>query len=332
VTEGLATLPPTLPRGRLLAALQQCRAVTERHAKTFSLAAHLLPPELRAACYAVYAFCRRADDSVDSAPSEPAARAALLVARDHLQRAFGTSGPDDADPEVAALAWACRSHHITRAPLEELLDGMALDLTPVRVGSWSELHRYCALAAGTVGRALGPALGAGPEAAAAAEALGVAMQLTNILRDVAEDAAAGRVYLAEDELSAAGLSHAALLAASRPGQAASGPPGLPAFVEGQIERAREWYARAEPGIALIPSWRARLCVRAMGVLYGEILTALEAQGHDPYRGRARVSLGRKLWLAAACVFGRKLPRPKARTAGALELESVARAAPLNEGP
>ncbi len=127
---------------------------------------------------------------------------------------------------------------------------------------------------------------------------------------MAEDAAAGRVYLAEDELRAAGLSHAEILAAAQPGHAVGSPPLLPAFVEGQIERARAWYARAEPGLALIPSWRARLCVRAMGVLYGEILAVLETQGRDPYRGRARVSLGRKLWLAAACLFGRKLPRPR----------------------
>jgi phytoene synthase len=306
----LAPLPRARPTGRLGAALEECRAVTERHAKTFSLAAHLLPRDLRAACYAVYAFCRRADDAVDAAPGEAAARAALAASREHLRRAFAPGGLDDPDPEVAALAWAHRSHGVLRAPLEALLDGMALDLAPLRLRTWRELHRYCVLAAGTVGRALAPALGAAPEAADAAEALGVAMQLTNILRDVAADAEMGRVYLAADELAAAGLSHEQVLLAARNGSAAS-PPGLARFLEGQIERARDWYARAESGIAQIGSWRARLCVRAMGVMYGEILTALEAQGRDPFRGRARVSLGRKLWLAAACVFGRRLPHPRA---------------------
>ena len=302
-----------LPKGRLGAALGQCRAVTERHAKTFSLAALLLPRELRAACYAVYAFCRRADDSVDSAPDEATARSALAASREQLRRAFAPGGLDDPDPEVAALAWAFRSHGVLRPPLEHLLDGMALDLTPLRLQAWPELNRYCVLAAGTVGRALAPALGAAPEAADAAEALGVAMQLTNILRDVAADAALGRVYLAADELAAAGLTQQQLVEAARAGSH-TGPAGLPAFLDGQIERAREWYARAEPGIAQIASWRSRLCVRAMGVLYGEILAVLEEQGRDPFRGRARVSLWRKLWLAAACVFGRRLPHPREQIA------------------
>ena len=273
-------------------AVAACRAVTERHAKTFSLAAWLLPRETRAACYAVYAFCRRADDAVDTASSIEEARAALELSRTRLARAF--SGRAGEDLELCALTWAAHRFGISRAPLEELLDGMALDLEPVRLRTSAELLRYCDLAAGTVGRALAPALGAPLEATLAATALGVAMQLTNILRDVEEDLALGRIYLAEDELRALGLSHARVEARSL-----SAP-----FVAGQIARARSWYARAVPGVRAIGSWRARLCVRAMGVLYSEILAQLERQGLDPFRGRAKVSLGRKLWLLTASIFGR----------------------------
>jgi 15-cis-phytoene synthase len=301
-------LPRTVPRGRLGRALDRCRAVTEQHARTFAFAAHLLPRELRAACYAVYAFCRRADDAVDEAPSAAAARLALQRSREELARAFGAEGVDDPDLEVAALAWAHRSHGVPRAPLEALLDGMALDLEPQRIRTWPELHRYCVLAAGTVGRALAPALGAPPEAADAAEALGVAMQLTNILRDVAEDGLAGRVYLPADELARAGLGHEELLAGA---QGLPLPPRWRELVAEQIARAREWYARAEPGIGQLSSWRARLCVRVMGVLYGEILAVLEAQACDPLRGRAKVPFRRKLWLAAGCLFGRRLPGARA---------------------
>jgi phytoene synthase len=277
--------------------LGRCRAVTERHARTFSLAAHLLPREIRAACYAVYAFCRRADDAVDNAPEGHSAAAALGDARDRLRRAFSPSATADPDPELRALAWAAARFGIQRAPLDALLDGMALDLGPVRVLDRPELLRYCSLAAGTVGRALAPALGAPPAAAAAAEALGIAMQLTNILRDVAEDLDRGRVYLAHDELALARVSVEA--------RKADAP--FRHFFAGQIAQAREWYARAEPGLRQIPSLRARLCVRAMGVLYGEILSVLERRGCDPFAGRARVGTLRKLWLVAACLFGRPLP-------------------------
>ena len=285
----LAQAPP-VPWGAVAA----CRAVTERHAKTFSLAAWLLPRELRAACYAVYAFCRRADDAVDAAQSVDEARRLLSQARARLAQAF--TGNDEGDLELRALGWAARRFGISRAPLEELLDGMALDLVPLRLRTTAELIHYCDLAAGTVGRALAPALGAPPEATAAATALGIAMQLTNILRDVDEDLRLGRIYLADEELRGAGLSHESVLARRLTRE----------FMATQVARARGFYASAEPGVRSIGSWRARLCVRAMGVLYGEILGQLERQSLDPFRGRARVSTPRKLWLLATCLFGRRL--------------------------
>lgn len=300
------------------AAIAACRAVTERHARTFSLAAHLLPRAPRAAAYAVYAFCRRADDAVDAAPDASAAQAALACAAARLDRAFRGCG-DPLDLELQGLSWAVRRFPIPRGALEQLLEGMALDLVPLRLRTWAELHRYCVLAAGTVGRALAPALGAGPEASDAAEALGVAMQLTNILRDVREDLLRGRIYLADEELRRHRLSHEDLLALPEAAQAglpapAAGARALDrgrfrAFVAEQIDRARAWYARAEPGIRRIPSLRARLCVRAMGTIYGEILAELERRGADPLAGRARVSTPRKLWLLLGSLLGRPLPRP-----------------------
>lgn len=293
------------------AAIAACRSATERHARTFSLAAHLLPREPRAAAYAVYAFCRRADDAVDEAADPAAARAALAEASARLGRAY-RGGEEPLDLELQGLSWAVRRFPIPRDALEQLLEGMALDLTPLRLRTWAELHRYCVLAAGTVGRALAPALGASADAGDAAEALGVAMQLTNILRDVREDLSRGRIYLADEELRRHRLSHADLLALTGAARAPGGGPDrgrLRAFLAEQVERARSWYARAEPGLRQIPSLRARLCVRAMGSLYGEILSELERRGLDPLAGRARVSTPRKLWLLLACLLGRPLPRP-----------------------
>ncbi|MBS2022284.1 MAG: phytoene/squalene synthase family protein [Deltaproteobacteria bacterium] len=288
---------------RLDAAIAACRAVTRQHARTFSLAARVLPRPLQAACYATYAFCRRADDAVDCAPDAASARLALREARARLERAYASEGPGDPDLEVAALAWAQRAFRIPKAALDDLLTGMALDLEPVRLRTWAELQRYCILAAGVVGRALAPALGAPPQAREAAEALGVAMQLTNILRDIDEDLGRGRIYLAQDELVRAGLSHDALTAMRGGG----GPtPALQAFLRSQIRRARQWYAQAERGVQLIPSFRARVCVRAMALLYRDILRSLERQDLDPFAGRARVSAPRKLWLLLCAVAGGRL--------------------------
>ena len=298
----------------ITSALATCRAITRERASTFWFASHLLPRGLRDACCAVYAFCRRADDAVDEASSPPEARSRLADAAAILERAYSPAGPIDSDPVVRALAWAGREHGVTKEPLLELLEGMALDLEPLALRTTGELLRYCRLAAGTVGRALAPALGADQSAQNAAESLGLAMQLTNIRRDIDEDLGRGRIYLPAQELAEHGLDHDAL-------RARRTDEPLRAFLRRQIARARRVYAQAEPGIARIAGWRARLCVRAMGVLYGEILGELERRGLDPFAGRVRVSMPRKLWLLVTCLFGRPLSR-----------ENLACALPAHDSP
>ena len=279
--------------------LEEAREVTRRHARSFHFASKLLPRERRDAACTLYAFCRSADDAVDEAEDLDLAerRARLEHLRFRLDRVYRQRPTCDVD---AALASVVAKHDIPREPFERLLEGLELDLSPIRLRTSGELLRYCHLVAGVVGHLLLPVLGArAAEARDRAADLGVAMQLTNILRDVDEDLGRGRIYLPEEELAAFGLTHDDV-------RARRSSPAWLAFVAAQIARARSLYARAAEGIPLIETWTGRLCVRAMGSIYGDILRALERQGGDPFRGRAVVGGGRKMVLLAAAFAN--LPR------------------------
>jgi phytoene synthase len=277
------------------AGYEACRAITRKHAKSFHFASYVLPAPRRAAAYAVYACCRQADDAVDEAPDLEAQKRELERVRERLNATFEGRPETQAD---RALADAAMRWGLQKQPFNELLLGMEIDLEPVRFRTWAELERYCQLVAGVVGHMLLPVLGAsGEEARARAADLGVAMQLTNILRDVGEDLGRGRIYLPEEELAAFGLSHADV-EARRTG------PAWSAFMEAQVARARAYYERADRGVGLIETFGGRLCTRVMRVVYGDILRAIEARRYDTFGDRARVSFGRKLVLLGYALLGR----------------------------
>lgn len=271
----------------------EAREVTRRHARSFHVASHLLPRARRDAACVLYAFCRAADDAVDTGdPAEAGAR--LETVRARLDRVYAQR---PADALESALAEEVARWSIDRAAFDGLLEGMALDLGHAPLRTTQELLRYCHLVAGVVGHLMLPVLGATRAAARdrAAE-LGVAMQLTNILRDVDEDLARGRIYLAAEELAQFGLTHGDVRARIRDER-------WLAFVRAQIARARRLYAQALQGVPLIETWSGRLCTRAMALIYGDILRALELRGGDPFAGRARVGPARKLWLLARALVG-----------------------------
>lgn len=297
----------TLPRA--LAGRRQAKALTRRHARSFYLASHLLSEQRREAAYALYAFCRAADDAVDEATGSVDERSAQLDAlRLRLDRVY--RGQPDSDLD-AALAESVSFYRLDRASFDGLLEGMGIDLQPVAFQTTEELLRYCHLVAGVVGHLLLPVLGPHPaEARERAADLGVAMQLTNILRDVGEDLERDRIYLPADELAAFGLTHDDV-------RARRGGPAWERFVAAWITRARALYVRADEGVPLIGSRTGRLCTRAMSLIYSDILRAIEAQGHDPFRGRAVVGGLRKARLLAAAVVGR--PSPFATTPSPLLL-------------
>ncbi len=194
--------------------------------------------------------------------------------------------------EIAALHHTVWRFAIPEAPFQELIDGVEMDLTVRRYPTFAALERYCYRVAGTVGLMMTPVLGyADPAALGPAADLGRAMQLTNILRDVAEDLRRDRVYLPQDELHAAGLDDEFLRRGRPDGR-------FRELMRAQVARARVFYARSRAGIPYLTSARSRRTVALMGALYGDILRVIEAQDYDVFRGRAVVPGRRKLALAA----------------------------------
>ena len=261
--------------------------VARRHARTFTLASRFLPPAKRRAAHAVYAFCRTADDIVDLAAPGDDSAAALARYRGRLDAALH-GDPDDA--VFRELARAVDDFGIPGATLHDLLRGIGRDLEPESYASWHALASYCEGVASTVGEMCAHVFGVegGTSSVAAAiryaRTLGVAMQLTNILRDVGEDAARGRCYLPDDELAAFGLTRQEVLAGAveLPGDERWRP--LMAF---QIGRARALYEAAVPGIALLAQ-DARRCAAACALGYAAILDAIETRSYDTITQRARV--------------------------------------------
>ncbi|MCW5892842.1 MAG: phytoene/squalene synthase family protein [bacterium] len=285
---------------------RRAHALTRTHAKSFHFASWALGGARRRGALALYAFCRRLDDLVDEPSAPPAALVPRLEAARALVRAVCGPGagavpaPFDV-AETAALRDTIRRFAIPEAPLQDLIDGVAMDLTVHRYATAAALDRYCYLVAGTVGLMMAPLLGyRDPAALAPAAALGHAMQLTNILRDVGEDLARDRIYLPQADLAAAGLSEADLRAGRVDAR-------FRACMQAQVARARALYAEARRGIPLLDGARSRLTVRLMAAVYGDILRAIEAQDYDVFRRRAVVSGGRKLVLAAAALGLREAP-------------------------
>jgi phytoene synthase len=280
-----------LPEGANERGARVCRRVTRSYAKTFYLASTCLPRVTRAHAYAVYGFCRWADNGVDDAASPAEAVARLGFARGSLEDAYGR-GP--VAPGLSAFRKAVRERSIPRTLFDALLDGMEMDLTIRRYETFDALDLYCYRVAGVVGLMMTHLFGYRDDRCfPRAQALGTAMQLTNILRDVGEDSAMGRIYLPLDELERFGVTEA---------QIAEGrfDDRFHALMRYQIDRARRYYAEAEAGVVDLEGPSSRLTVRVMGRLYGGILGAIERQEMDVFRSRARVSTARKFATLAAC--------------------------------
>lgn len=268
--------------------LSACHAVIRTHARSFYLASHLLPTGVRHGAYALYAFCRHADDAIDLAgPDGQTRRLFDLSAR--LEQIYeGSPG----DPVDRAFQRVVRQARIPRALPEALLEGLAMDCRPQAFEHEQALTLYAFRVASSVGLMMTLLMGVRhPEAWLRAAHLGVAMQLTNIARDVGEDARRGRVYLPRTLCDEAGLDPAELGAAER------ASPACQEAVRRLLARAEAHYTAAEAGIALLPR-DCRLAIASSRYLYAGIGHELAKRGHDPLAGRARVPTPRKLWLLA----------------------------------
>ncbi len=267
-----------VPRTEPVAAppLAEARATTNRVARTFALACRLLPRAIRADVYLLYVVFRALDDLVDDRRPEAAERVAAV-------EAWAAGRPGERTPEVAVLEDLATRHPLPRAALADFCEGMRWDLEGCAFSSEAELDAYCYRVAGTVGIVMASLLGTDDEARAlpAAAALGMAMQRTNILRDLDEDGAAGRVYLARETTDRYG---------------APVPGTREALLRDQIARADARYDEGLAGVRLLRSGRA--AVRAAGWMYREILRQIERDGYGATPGRATVRRRRKLWIAA----------------------------------
>ncbi|MBA3320690.1 MAG: phytoene/squalene synthase family protein [Pyrinomonadaceae bacterium] len=275
-----------------------CRRTTRHHAKSFYFCTQFLPREKRRAIYAVYALCRHVDDEVDEAgvSDEAGARAAVEKWQSDLEKVYRG---ESATQSPVLIAWGDMLKHyvIARELPLELMRGVLMDTYQKRYESWEELRLYCYRVASVVGLMTSEIFGyERPETLRYAEALGLAMQLTNILRDVGEDLRMGRVYLPQDELRRFGVTTEAL----RRGTIDQPFRELMRF---EIRRARALYAEAEQGIPLLER-DARFTVLLAARLYGRILDEIENNDFQVFERRAHLSFGQKLravprlWRAA----------------------------------
>jgi phytoene synthase len=269
--------------------LSLCRASIARHSKSFALARHLLPAGVADRAAVLYAWCRRADDAVDRAPREAQA-AALERLREELELVY--SGAALGEPELAAFQRLVHERRLPRAYAEELLAGMEMDRAGARYATLDDLLVYCFRVAGVVGLMMCHVLEPRhPRALRRAAHLGIAMQLTNVCRDVLEDWDMGRLYLPEELLAACGAPG---LIERRGGPFPSEARSAVAeAVRRLLAEAELYYRSGDRGLADLP-WRAALAVRTARSVYAAIGRRIEAQGCDVAAGRAFVPFGAKL--------------------------------------
>jgi phytoene synthase len=265
-----------------------CERLSRRQAGNFYPAFRVLPGPQRQAMCALYAFLRIADDLSDE-PGEPAdKRRALAGWRQGLDRALRG---DYGHALHSALHDTVVRYAIPREYLEAALDGVEMDLAPVRYPTFADLRLYCYRVASAVGLACIHVWGfTGEQARAHAESAGIAFQLTNILRDLGEDAGRGRVYLPAEDLERFGYDPERLRRGER-------DEHFRALMRFQVERARGFY---EAGWQLLPLLRpaGRAVFLVMARTYRGLLDAIERRDYDVFSSRVRLSRWRKLWLAA----------------------------------
>jgi len=309
------------------AAYRHCEEITWSQARNFSYGIRLLPPDKRRALAAVYAFARRIDDigdgtmpAADKLSALAAARASIMaVAGGGAPASPGPTGTEAAgDPVLVALADAGRRFPIPLEAFGELIDGCEADVRGTSYTTFDDLRIYCRCVAGSIGRLSLGVFGTRDVATAAplADALGVALQLTNILRDIREDYRDGRIYLPDEDFKRFGTE----LRPDGSGWPAADPK-LVDLVVFQTERARDWYAR---GLRLMPMLdrRSAACTGAMAGIYYRLLQSIAAAPELVLQRRVSLSPGQKAMVAvrslagAALRSGRAGPPPSTTTAGA----------------
>ncbi|HZZ08312.1 MAG TPA: presqualene diphosphate synthase HpnD [Candidatus Binataceae bacterium] len=273
----------------------RCASITRRSSSNFYYAFMLLPAERRQALYSVYAFCRFVDDIADD---ESVGRPAELLARwrEELERVFNGS---PTHPISRALAHNVHRFAIPRRYFEEIIDGVEMDLGRTRYAAFEELRLYCYRVASAVGLVCIEIFGyCNPRAREYAEHLGIAFQLTNIIRDLSEDAARGRIYLPLEDLARFGVSEDDILHGVDTLE-------LRRLLEYEVERARSFYAQAASALPA-EDRAAMVCAEAMRSIYHALLERIASNGCGVIGRRYRLSTPRKLYLVGRTWAGTRL--------------------------
>ncbi len=261
------------------------RELTRHHARSFYFSSHTLPRQKREAAYAIYSFCRYVDDSVDEA-ADPSAISQVL---DDLKQQIEARRFNQA--WGGAFLHTVEFYDIPWAYFYDLLTGVGMDQGHVRVQTWEELNRYCYHVASVVGLIMTHIfLKPSPEILAYAGDLGTAMQLTNILRDIAEDWERDRIYLPQEEMRQYGVTESHIADALL-------DTHMREFLRFQIQRARDYYQRSEAGIRALPRDGCQLTVWIMREIYAGILEEIEKADLNIFRGRVHTTTFRKFQLA-----------------------------------
>jgi 15-cis-phytoene synthase len=282
-------------------AYQQCERITREQAKNFFYGIALLPGDKRRALSAVYAFARRIDDIGDGTMPPADKIAALDQARADVQALDG-AGQDGAGPDLVlvALQDAARRFPLPLNAFGELIDGCQADVRGTSYATFDDLEHYCRCVAGSIGRLSLGVFGSRDQAAASplADALGVALQLTNIVRDIREDLGNGRVYLPAQDIEKFGCTMTPG-GADGPGEMSGNLADLIRF---EVERARDWYAR---GLQLMPllDRRSAACTGAMAGIYLRLLDHISAAPQEALSRRMSLPAGEKALVAAGALAG-----------------------------
>ena len=274
-----------------------CQRVARQTGKNFYYSFLVMPREKRAAMCAIYAFMRRSDDIADCAANPALASEGLRRWRAQVDAAL--TGGEMADPILPALTDTVRRYKIPQRYFHELLDGTEMDQTTTRYATFDELYKYCYRVASAVGLVVLPVFGFTDQAALVpAEACGIAFQLTNIMRDVKEDAQMGRIYLPLEDLRRFGVSEDDIMNARA-------TPQFRELMKFEAARAHEFYEKAGPLLNMIDA-DSRGTLAVMIAIYGGILRKIEESNFAVFDGRMRLSTAEKVWIVARNWMGYRL--------------------------
>ncbi len=285
-------------RPDVLTAYRHCEQVTRSQARNFAYGIALLPADKRRALSAVYAYARRIDDIGDGGLPSGEKLAGLQAARRDIAALQAGEPAPAGDQVLFALRDAADRYALPLSAFAELIDGCEADVRSVSYPTFDELEGYCRCVAGSIGRLSLAVFGSSDPAAAAplADALGIALQLTNILRDVTEDFGNGRVYLPADDLSRSGCR------LEPGGEPPAKQAGMPEVIRFEAERARGWYAK---GLQLMPllDWRSAASAGTMAGIYARLLDKITAAPQAALAHRMSLPTREKAAVAARALAG-----------------------------